>query len=64
MIVGRHKCKAKGGLHSVIVLTEWGYDVNEKYVPIAAKAEIVDGVRIKADTWYTLKDGEFVEVDT
>ena len=62
MIVGRNKCKAKGGLHSVIVLTKWEYDVAGNYVPVAVKANVVDGVRIKADTWYTLKDGEFVEV--
>lgn len=30
---------------------------------IAVKAEIVDGVRIKADTWYKLKNGELVEAD-
>lgn len=30
---------------------------------VGGKAEIVDGVRIKADTWYKLEDGEFVEVD-
>ena len=63
MIIGRNWCNAKGGLHSVIVLTEWKYDDNGNYVPIAVKSEIVDGVRIKADTWYKLKNGEFVEVD-
>ena len=26
------------------------------------KAEYVDGERIKADTWYKLVDGKFVEV--
>ena len=63
LIIGRNGCNAKGGLHSVIVLTEWKYDDNGNYVPIAVKSEIVDGVRIKADTWYKLKNGEFVEVD-
>lgn len=63
LIVGRNGCNAKGGLHSVIVLTEWEYDDNGNSVPIAVKSEIVDGVRIKADTWYRLKNGEFVEVD-
>ncbi len=63
LIIGRNGCNAKGGLHSVIVLTEWEYDDNGNYVPIAVKAEIVDGVRIKADTWYKLENGEFVEVD-
>lgn len=64
MIVGQDRCNAKGGLHSVIVLTEWKYDDNGNYVPIAVKSEIVDGVRIKANTWYKLKNGEFVEVYT
>ena len=63
LIVGRNGCNAKGGLHSVLVLTEWEYDDNGNYVPIAVKAEIVDGVRIKADTWYKLENGDFVEVD-
>ena len=63
LIIGRNGCNAKGGLHSVIVLTEWKYDDNDNYVPIAVKSEIVDGVRIKADTWYKLEDCEFVEVD-
>ena len=26
------------------------------------KAGVVDGVTLMPDTWYTLKDGEFVEV--
>lgn len=64
LIVGQNRCNAKGGLHSVIVLTKWKYDDNGNYVPIAVKSEIVDGVRIKANTWYKLKNGEFVEVDT
>ena len=62
LIIGRNRCNAKGGLHSVIVLTEWEYDDNDNYVPIAVKAAIVDGVRIKADTWYRLENGEFVEI--
>ena len=64
LIIGLNRCNAKGGIHSVIVLTEWECDDSDNYVPIAVKAEIVDGVRIKSDTWYKLKNGEFVEVDT
>ena len=62
MLVGRNGARAKGGLHSVIVLTQWEW-INGTYTPVAVKAEIVDGERIKADTWYELKDGEFVEVE-
>ena len=61
LIVARNGAKAKAGLRSVIVLTEWEW-IGDDYSPVAVKAEIVDGERIKADTWYTLKNGEFVEV--
>lgn len=30
---------------------------------LCVRTEYVDGVRIKADTWYELKDGEFVEAE-
>ena len=53
--------KAKVG--SWIILSEWKIsDENDRYVPICVKSEYVDGERIKGDTWYELKDGEFVEV--
>ena len=61
LIIGRNGSRAKAGLNSVITLTEWDWR-NGKYVPVSVKAEIVDGDRIKADTWYTLVDGEFEEV--
>jgi len=52
--------KAKQG--SWITLAEWGYSKEEKrFVPKCVKTEYVDGERIKADTWYKLVDGEFVE---
>ena len=63
LIIGRNGCNVKGGLHSVIVLTKWKYDDNGEFAPVAVRAEIVDGVRIKADTWYKLENGEFVEAD-
>ena len=44
----------------MIVLTEWEWR-NDEYMPVCVKTEIVDGERIKADTWYELKDGEFRE---
>ena len=59
-MVGRNGCKAKGGKNSVIVLTEWDWR-NDEWTPVCVKAEAVDGERIKVDTWYTLKNGEFVE---
>ena len=60
LIIGGNGCRAKGGKNSVIVLTEWEWR-NDKYMPVSVKTEIVDGERIKADTWYELKDGEIKE---
>ena len=55
------KAKAKKG--SWITLSEWKYDENEeKYIPVCVKTEFVDGEKIKEDTFYILRDGEFKEV--
>jgi hypothetical protein len=46
-----------------ITLAEWKFDENKnRYVPICVKSIQVDGKKIKADTFYTLKNGKFVEV--
>ena len=48
-----------------ITLAEWKYDgAKQRYVPICVKTEYVDGEKIKADTPYTLKNGEFVEAES
>ena len=53
--------KAKKG--SWVTLTEWEYDKEKKRdVPVCVKTEYVDGVRIKENVYYELKDGEFKEV--
>ena len=52
-------CKVRGGLGSVLVIAE---EKGDSYDIAAWKAVVVDGETIKADTWYTLKDGELVEV--
>ena len=53
--------KAKAGLGSAIVVAERGDWNGQTYPLLNIKAAIVDGEKIKADTWYTLKNGEFVE---
>ena len=51
--------KAKGGLGSILVIAE-----EENSCKISNwKAVVVDGVNIKADTWYMLKDGELIEAE-
>ena len=53
--------KAKIG--SWITLAEWKWSDEKKHdVPVCVKTEYVDGENIKADTWYQLKNGKFVEV--
>lgn len=55
--------RAKGGLGSAIVLVERTTWNGYRYPLNNIKAAIVDGEKIKADTWYTLRNGEFVECD-
>ena len=62
MVIG-YKSKAKAALGSAIVVAERGKWNGETYPLINIKAAIVDGQKIKADTWYTLTNGEFVECD-
>ena len=55
---------AKAKVGSWITLTEWKWSDEKKHnVPVCVKTEYVDGDRIKADTWYQLKNGKFVEVE-
>ena len=61
LCVGRGS-KAKASKGSASVVCERGEWSGEEYPLLAIKATIVDGETIKEDTWYTLKDGEFVEV--
>ena len=52
--------KAKGGLGSILVIAE----EEQNSCKISSwKAVVVDGVNIKADTWYTLKDRELIEAE-
>ena len=56
---GKH-AKVRGGIGSVLVVCvekKVSYDIAEW------KAAVVDGERIRPDTWYTVENGEFKEVD-
>ena len=61
-IVTGYQSIAKAGIGSAIVICERGGWNGTTYPLLAIKAAIVDGETIKPDTWYTLKNGEFVEV--
>ena len=51
--------KAKAGCW--ITLSEWEQH-DDEWIPVCVKTEYVDGEKIKADTWYKLQEGQFVEV--
>ena len=52
----------KGKKGNWITLAEWEYDNNlRKYIPICVKSAQIDGQVIKENTYYKLKNGEFVE---
>lgn len=51
-------CKAKGVVGSYLVFADWGFGGFK-----GAQMVRVDGENIKADTWYTMKDGVIVEAE-
>lgn len=56
-----YQSKAKASLGSAIVVVERGEWNGETYPIKSICSAIVDGEKIKADTFYTVKDGVFVE---
>ena len=55
-----NNCKVKGGLGAILVIAEendYNNDIKEWNV------FVVDGEKVKADTYYALKDGEIVEAE-
>lgn len=56
-VANGYKSKARGAIGCYIVLTEYDDSGNM----LLAKMAKVDGAVIKENTWYTLKNGEFVE---
>ena len=59
-----YNSKAKAKVGSWITLAEWKcIEEKNRNIPICVKTEYVDGQNIKADTWYQLKNGKFVEVN-
>ena len=64
IVCAGHGCIAKAKKGSWITLSEWEKNfVEKRYIPVCVKTEYVDGEKIKEDTYYTLKNGEFVEVE-
>ena len=60
ILVGDNQSVGKGKKGTLLVLVEREW-VNGEYTIKSFKAEIIDGEKIKEDTFYRLVDGEFVE---
>jgi hypothetical protein len=58
-----YQSKAKGALDCWIVLAEWFRDDNRNWHIKTVRTAKVDGKKIKADTFYMLVDGKFIEAN-
>ena len=58
-----YNSKAKADIGSAIVIAERGEWNGEAYPLLNIKSAIVDGVKLKANTFYTVKNNEFIECD-
>jgi hypothetical protein len=55
--------KAYKGFDKDLKCRGFQYEIGKEYPLIAIKAAIIDGIKLKEDTFYTLKNGEFIEVE-
>ena len=62
-IVTGFNSKARADIGSAIVVCERGEWDGETYPLLGIRAAIVDGVALKANTFYKLVNGEFVEAE-
>jgi len=53
--------KASGSIGNFLVIAEWKF-IDSKWKRVAMRLAKIDGKKIKADTFYTLKNGKFVEM--
>ena len=59
-VVRGNNVKVRGGMGAILVIAE---EDKETYDVVDWKAVVVDGKKVKADTWYMLISGELKEVD-
>lgn len=63
VVCSGYNSKVKASVGTWITLTEWQWcEERQRTVPFTC-TRYVDGELIKADTWYTLKDNDFVETE-
>jgi hypothetical protein len=54
-----YKALVKGDIGNLLMCSEF----DKKGKPLGGKADIVDGVKIKSDTWYSVLNAKWVEVE-
>jgi hypothetical protein len=57
-----YRAAVKGDKGNLVMASEY-VKKNGKFIPVGGKADIVDGKKIKANAWYIVEGGEWVEVD-
>jgi hypothetical protein len=61
IIVAETESRLSGDVGSILLLTKREYK-DSRYQIVDWKAEMVDGKKIKANTFYKLENGKFIEV--
>jgi hypothetical protein len=57
-----YRAAVKGDMGNLLMASEYAKK-DGKLVPVGGKADLVDGKKLKADRWYIVEDGKWVEVD-
>jgi hypothetical protein len=57
-----YRAAVKGDKGNLLMASEYIIK-DDKYIPIGGKADIVDGKKLKADSWYIVENGAWQEVD-
>ena len=57
-----YRAAVSGGIGNLIMASEYAQK-DGKYIPIGGKADLVDGKKLKANHWYIVENGEWVNVD-
>ena len=57
-----YRAAVKGDIGNLLMASE--YIIKDgKYIPVGGKADIVDDIKIKADCWYIVENGKWIQVD-
>ncbi len=58
-----YRAAVKGDKGNLIMASEYAKNEKGIYAPIGGKADLIDGKKLKANCWYIVEGGKWVEVD-